>query len=175
MIAGLCESPLTFQAIVIWRDELNEDKVLLRDIIDLDATYAGPDAKAVPAAVTGSAGQLIVGIAVPGQPGRPPEIPAPATAPTTATPFKPAGERPSGEDMEADGTICESNLSDGNMENRLSVAAIEAELKPKVIETLRQHRRRLQTAAPAAGQGHPVPAQKDVALSGTGAQVQEAE
>ena len=38
MIAGLCESPLTFQAIVIWRDELNEGKVLLRDIIDLDAT-----------------------------------------------------------------------------------------------------------------------------------------
>src|SRR5881296_494977 len=39
MIAGLCESPLTFQAIIIWRDELNEGKVLLRDIIDLDATY----------------------------------------------------------------------------------------------------------------------------------------
>jgi RNA polymerase primary sigma factor len=71
MIAGLCESPLTFQAIVIWRDELNEGKVLLRDIIDLDATYAGPDAKAVPAPVTG--GRLIVGIAVPGQPGRPPQ------------------------------------------------------------------------------------------------------
>src|SRR5262245_21608849 len=39
MIAGLCESPLTFQAIIIWRDELNDGKVLLRDIIDLDATY----------------------------------------------------------------------------------------------------------------------------------------
>src|SRR5215470_16449657 len=34
MIAGLCESPLTFQAIIIWRDELNEGKVFLRDIID---------------------------------------------------------------------------------------------------------------------------------------------
>src|SRR6266511_2364834 len=43
MIAGLCESPLTFQAIIIWRDELNEGKVFLRDIIDLEATYAGPD------------------------------------------------------------------------------------------------------------------------------------
>src|SRR5712692_1329868 len=31
MIAGLCESPLTFQAIIIWRDELNEGKVFLRD------------------------------------------------------------------------------------------------------------------------------------------------
>src|SRR3974390_2196082 len=49
MIAGLCESPLTFQAIIIWRDELNEGKVFLRDIIDLEATYAGPDAKAMPA------------------------------------------------------------------------------------------------------------------------------
>ena len=48
MIAGLCESPLTFQAIIIWRDELNEGKILLRDIIDLEATYQGPDAKQVP-------------------------------------------------------------------------------------------------------------------------------
>ena len=38
MISGLCESPLTFQAIIIWRDELNEGKILLRDIIDLEAT-----------------------------------------------------------------------------------------------------------------------------------------
>jgi RNA polymerase primary sigma factor len=53
MIAGLCESPLTFQAVIIWRDELNEGKAFLRDIIDLEATYAGPDAKAVPAAVPG--------------------------------------------------------------------------------------------------------------------------
>ena len=45
MIGGLCESPLTFQAIIIWRDELNEGQVLLRDIIDLEASYAGPDAK----------------------------------------------------------------------------------------------------------------------------------
>ena len=48
MIAGLCESPLTFQAIIIWRDELNEAKVLLREIIDLEATYAGPDGKNTP-------------------------------------------------------------------------------------------------------------------------------
>src|SRR5579859_2236564 len=45
MIAGLCESPLTFQAIIIWRDELNEGKIFLRDIIDLEATYAGPEAR----------------------------------------------------------------------------------------------------------------------------------
>ena len=95
MIAGLCESPLTFQAIIIWRDELNEGKVFLRDIIDLEATYAGPDAKAMPAPVIGPDGQLIVGIAVPGQPGGrrrcrrrplrprpPPRSSRPANAPT---------------------------------------------------------------------------------------------
>ena len=136
MIAGLCESPLTFQAIIIWRDELNEGKVLLRDIIDLDATYAGPDAKAVPAPVIGPDGQLIVGVAVPGQPGQPPQMQAPGTAPATATPFKPAGEHTDGEETTADGTVGESNLDDDDdMENWLSVAAIEAELKPKVIET----------------------------------------
>ena len=48
MIAGLCESPLTFQAIIIWRDELVEGRVLLRDIIDLEATYAGPEGKGAP-------------------------------------------------------------------------------------------------------------------------------
>jgi RNA polymerase primary sigma factor len=53
MIAGLCESPLTFQAVTIWRNELNDGNVFLHDIIDLEATYAGPDAKAVPTAVPG--------------------------------------------------------------------------------------------------------------------------
>ena len=41
MIGGICESPLTIQAIVGWRDALKSDQVLLRDIIDLDATYGG--------------------------------------------------------------------------------------------------------------------------------------
>src|SRR5215813_9196117 len=48
MMAGLCESSLTFQAIIIWRDELMNAKILLRDIIDLEATYEGPEAKAAP-------------------------------------------------------------------------------------------------------------------------------
>jgi len=48
MIAGLCESPLTFQAIIIWREELNEGATLLREIIDLETTYSGPEAKAAP-------------------------------------------------------------------------------------------------------------------------------
>jgi RNA polymerase primary sigma factor len=136
MIAGLCESPLTFQATIIWRDELNEGKVFLRDIIDLEATYAGPDAKATPAPVIGLDGQLIVGIALPGQPGPSPQMQAPATAPAAATPFKPIGKRTDAEETTADGLVGESNLDDDDdMENWLSVPAIEAELKPKVIET----------------------------------------
>ena len=136
MIAGLCESPLTFQAIIIWRDELNEGKVLLRDIIDLEATYAGPDAKAMPAPVIVPDGQLIVGIAVPGQPEQPPQMRAPATAPVTAIPFKPAGQRADTELTAEHGTIGDGNLDDDDdIENWLSVRAIEAELKPKVIET----------------------------------------
>ena len=38
-ISGLCESPLTFQAITIWREELLDEKIMLRDVIDLDATF----------------------------------------------------------------------------------------------------------------------------------------
>ena len=134
MMAGLCESPLTFQAIIIWRDELNEGKVYLRDIVDLDATYAGPDAKVMPTPVLGPDGQLIVGVAVRSQRGPPPRTPAPAIALTT--PFKPADERAAGENMEGDGTISESDLEDDDdVENWLSVAAIEAELKPEVIRS----------------------------------------
>ena len=40
MIEGLCESPLTFQAITIWRDELLEEEILLRDVIDLETTFS---------------------------------------------------------------------------------------------------------------------------------------
>src|SRR6202167_2657182 len=93
MIAGLCESPLTFQAVIIWRDELNEGKVFLRDIIDLEATYAGPDAKQVAPAI-GPDGLPIAPGSGPGAPGfvpQPPQAVAPPSAPPAATPFKPAG------------------------------------------------------------------------------------
>src|SRR6202045_2527087 len=92
MIAGLCESPLTFQAIIIWRDELNEGKVFLRDIIDLEATYAGPDAKGMATPVViGPDGQPVVAAPTAGAPmagALPPQTAAPATAPAGATPFK---------------------------------------------------------------------------------------
>jgi RNA polymerase primary sigma factor len=135
MIAGLCESPLTFQAIIIWRDELNEGKVFLRDIIDLEATYAGPDAKAMPAPVViRPDGQLVApqpGAAIVGM--QPPQTPA--TAPTAPTPFKAAGERAEGAEGAAEGAAGEGDFDDDDMENSLSLAAIEAELKPKVVET----------------------------------------
>src|SRR5579864_5719068 len=130
MIAGLCESPLSFQAIIIWRDELNEGKVFLRDIIDLEATYAGPDATATSAPVMGPDDQLISGIAISGQLERLSLTPGPAVA--SASPFKLAAR----EETVSDGNIAESTLDDDDdTENGISVATIEAELKPKVIET----------------------------------------
>jgi RNA polymerase primary sigma factor len=39
MISGLCESALTFEAIMVWREELANNRILLREVIDLDATY----------------------------------------------------------------------------------------------------------------------------------------
>jgi RNA polymerase primary sigma factor len=133
MIAGLCESPLTFQAIIIWRDELNGHKVLLRHIIDLEATYAGPDARAIPATV-GPDGQPIAtapGAGFTQVPGAP--TLAPPAAPTAATPFSAAPER-AGEGRKTEGSA-EGEYDDDDMENTLSLATIEAELKPKVVET----------------------------------------
>src|SRR5260221_10828665 len=74
MIAGLCQSPLTFPAIIIWRGELNDGKAFLPDIIDLEATYAGPDAKSSPAIPPSD------GAAADGQQLQPPQTAAPATA-----------------------------------------------------------------------------------------------
>ena len=118
MIAGLCESPLTFQAIIIWRDELNDGKILLRDIIDLEATYAGPDGKKAPK----------TDYSAPGAP--PPPNPArdrmaPATAPQAPPEgFEGEAQPPS------DGFDDEDDL-----ENSVSLSAMEADLKPKVLET----------------------------------------
>jgi RNA polymerase primary sigma factor len=139
MIAGLCESPLTFQAIIIWRGELNEGKVFLRDIIDLEATYAGPDAKAMPALAIGPDGQPIAAAGAPAAAGGASvlaQTPAPPAAPAAATPFKGSVERDNGEDGEGgEATSGEADFDDDDMENSLSLAAIEAELKPKVVET----------------------------------------
>ena len=136
MIAGLCESPLTFQAVIIWRDELNEGKVFLRDIIDLEATYAGPDAKAVAPAVP-SGDPPAAGAPVPGVPGfvpQPPQAVAPPSAPPAATPFKPHNGAADGDEALPEGALGEPDLDEDDLENSMSLAAIEAELKPKVLE-----------------------------------------
>ena len=129
MIAGLCESPLTFQAIIIWRDELTEGKVFLRDIIDLEATYAGPDAKN--AVVTPSIDSPILsdgGV-------MPPQTVAPATAPASATPFRSKPDLIPGTDEPAIEPPVEIEIEEDDLEGSLPLAAIEAELKPKVLET----------------------------------------
>jgi RNA polymerase primary sigma factor len=129
MLAGLCESPLTFQAFTTWRDALNEGKVYLRDIVDLDATHAGSEAKDVPAPTTGPDRALIIGAT---ECERLPRMPVLADA--LIAPFKPADENAAGEQMGGDATISENDLDDED--NWLSIAAIEAEAKPRVIETL---------------------------------------
>jgi len=141
MIAGLCENPLTFQAIIIWREELNEGKVFLRDIIDLEATYAGPDAKAMPAPAIGADSRPSVAAGTSPTPGAwvPAQPPAPPATPAQTSPFKGAAERGAGgnvgEESEAGEAMPDQDDFDDDMENSLSLAAIEAELKPKVLET----------------------------------------
>jgi RNA polymerase primary sigma factor len=141
MIAGLCESPLTFQAIIIWRDELNEGKIFLRDIIDLEATYAGPDAKNnmnpnMLAAPLGPDGQPIApnnGAAIAAQ-AAPSHI-APPAAPPSPTPFRAAQPAAAAEGETTSEAAADSDMDDDEFENQMSLAAIEAELKPKVVET----------------------------------------
>src|SRR6476646_2559601 len=140
MIAGLCESPLTFQAVIIWRDELNEGKVFLRDIIDLEATYAGPDAKQMqtPLGPDGKPLNPVAGTPVPGAPHlQVVQTQAAPAAPPAATPFKtPGAADAEGEEPKDPGeAAAESDYDEDDMESSLSLAAIEAELKPKVVET----------------------------------------
>ncbi|ACI55969.1 RNA polymerase primary sigma factor [Rhizobium leguminosarum] len=118
MIAGLCESPLTFQAIIIWRDELNEGTTLLREIIDLETTYSGPEAKAAP------------------QFQSPEKIEADRKA---AEEKEKTRRARSGDDditdVGGEGLPPEEEEEDED-ESNLSLAAMEAELRPQVMETL---------------------------------------
>ncbi len=128
MIAGLCESPLTFQAIIIWRDELNEARVLLRDIIDLEATYEGPEAKA---------NQTIADHSGVNQNQNPYAKQAASAAVTSPSPAD--ATTADGADKPAEGTENEDDDDDEDeYENAMSLAAMEAELKPKVLETFDQ-------------------------------------
>jgi len=123
MIEGLCESPLTFQAIIIWRDQLANAEILLRDIIDLEATYAGPDAKQA-------------------APVMPSEIERPVAKEEPKPKAKPAPKRAAASDDDDDYVPEEPEApqdpveeEDDDFENSLSLSAMEAELKPQVVAT----------------------------------------
>jgi RNA polymerase primary sigma factor len=141
MIGALCESPLTFEALTVWRDELNEGKVLLRDIIDLEAMYgAGPDGQPanVPPPV-GPDGKPLPGAngAVPVQAEfKPPQFQKPAPPPPAP---KPAPKADGEEGDAAEGATAADGAQDGDDfddEGNLPLSAMEAALKPQVLEAL---------------------------------------
>ena len=111
MIAGLCESPLTFQAITIWRDELLDEEILLRDVIDLDATFGssmeGEDADETP------------------------------VAQGLSTDAASEEKKEKQQEFDADGNPISSDDDDEEDEQaNMSLAAMEAALKPRVLEAL---------------------------------------
>ncbi|MCX8508060.1 MAG: RNA polymerase sigma factor RpoD [Rhodobacteraceae bacterium] len=113
MIAGLCESPLTFQAITIWRDELLNEDILLRDVIDLEATF---------------------GRSLDGEGDLDGAVLDDVELPSTGAPRRSEGEP----ELDADGNpILRAEDEDEDDEaSAMSLAAMEAALKPKVLETL---------------------------------------
>ncbi|MFU8882789.1 MAG: RNA polymerase sigma factor RpoD [Rhodobacterales bacterium] len=112
MIAGLCESPLTFQAITIWRDELLSEDILLRDVIDLEATFGTH---------LGEEGEL----------GESPVVAANVSRAPRADTEEAAQE------LDADGNpISRDDDDDEDEQANMSLAAMEAALKPRVLETL---------------------------------------
>ncbi|MEL6765788.1 MAG: RNA polymerase sigma factor RpoD [Pseudomonadota bacterium] len=118
MIGGLCESPLTFQAITVWRDELLDEKILLRDVIDLETTFGQSN----------ETGELVEAAPV-----TPPVNGAAAPAPA-ATPAPAAGE--GAEEGEGGEAQAAEGEEDDDAQANLSLAAMEATLKPEVLETL---------------------------------------
>ena len=114
MIAGLCESPLTFQAITIWRDELLDEEILLRDVIDLDATF----------------GRSM------GEDEDVPVLRAGGTEPSGGA-VSDDGAMGGGEELDADGNpISKEEDEDEDDQANMSLAAMEAALKPQVLATL---------------------------------------
>ncbi len=128
MIAGLCESPLTFQAITIWRDELLDELVMLRDVIDLETTFGqSMEADDVEGVLDALPRDMPAAEPAPAAPGARP-APAPAAAADD-------------EDADLDITAVEPPLREEEPDEEdeagaLSLAAMEAALKPQVLETL---------------------------------------
>ena len=123
MIGGLCESPLTFQAITIWRDELMEEQILLRDVIDLETTFG----EAVDDDTLAPVGREEVAPEAREAGGEPGDS-------DTAETAKGAGE---GKEPETgDSVDGEGDGEDDDAQANMSLAAMEAELKPTVLERL---------------------------------------
>ncbi len=118
MIAGLCESPLTFQAITIWRDELLEEEILLRDVIDLETTFSG--------SVEGDDEEEIGAT----------EGLNTATPQATTDDAKPKAEEEPETDADGNPIVRDDDDDDEDDQANLSLAAMEAALKPQVLETL---------------------------------------
>ncbi|WP_426040945.1 RNA polymerase sigma factor RpoD [Brevundimonas sp. TWP2-3-4b1] len=112
MISGLCESALTFEAIMVWRDELANNRILLREVIDLDATYGVLN----PASLPHNQPQP----PIPGQPAPPKPEPEP------------------GSDAAAEAEKAEQDEEDEDFDDGggMSISALEAELRDGVMETL---------------------------------------
>jgi RNA polymerase primary sigma factor len=130
MISGLCESPLTFQAITIWRNELLSEDILLRDVIDLEATFGN-------------------------QLGEDDE-PVIDTANVTAEKAAVKNDEP---ELDADGNpiIHDDEDDEDDEQSNMSLAAMEAALKPQALETL-EH---------IAGNYEHLSAMQDVRISAT--------
>ncbi len=112
MILGLCESPLTFQAITIWRDELLGEDILLRDVIDLETTFGDQMGD-------GETDEPVV------------------EAANIASPPNEKSEDKSEPELDADGNpIASDDDEDDEEQANMSLAAMEATLKPRVLETL---------------------------------------
>jgi RNA polymerase primary sigma factor len=134
MIRGLCESPLTFEAIMVWRDELREQKILLRDIIDLEATY-GAEMGIVPQSAPGVNADGLVDpeqakIEIAEAERKKAEAAAARLAP------KPAINE-DGEEKDPGEAAAEADSdADFDDEQAISMSAMEAELKEGVMATL---------------------------------------
>ncbi|MEM6888011.1 MAG: RNA polymerase sigma factor RpoD [Pseudomonadota bacterium] len=108
MIAGLCESPLTFQAITIWRDELLSEDILLRDVIDLEATF-----------------------------GNQMNEDGTVEEPVVSTGEAVVSKEEESPELDADGNpIARDEDDDDDDQANMSLAAMEAALKPQVLEAL---------------------------------------
>ncbi|WBQ10327.1 RNA polymerase sigma factor RpoD [Hyphomonadaceae bacterium ML37] len=130
MIRGLCESPLTFEAIMVWRDELQSGQVLLRDIIDLDATLGGIRGVAAAAETADSDDDS--------DSEGDDAAAKPAGEAGTADAKKTDGDSDSEDDGDGEKTGRESTDDDDDEDDgaNMSLAAMEAELRDGVMVTL---------------------------------------